>query len=390
VLMQSLSSSQFSGKTPLLDTANAVMGEAIIDEAPVKKSALLAETHNEFLMEQSFPWTFSKTMESKWYGNVKRLVNVSVTVKRIKYDVKRNQIGFWMTATRDGRSVMTRSPTWFVGCPLHVHNSEIVDESAGVRQTTRILKEDPLGAIMENLLENARVLPFGTPIGDDMSTFWADVSGFPIRYVGGDGESFSDLVTGNGNTTDTDTVYTAISTLPPVINGNYSELDRGCNIWDISSINPNWYITWATVITTPSNTDDALGNIDIGLTAYSPANWAAISQGDYQTSWGENFYESGFPDEWAFDETNHYENLNYLGRNYLNSRKGYNAALMNRTRMDFDNDSTGLTWASDGRSCVSFSADTDVSRLTLTYTVAKPVLSVNRSGANLRIGWTVP
>jgi len=390
--MNSLTSTAFLGKTPLLDSVVATVSESIIDEKPIDKFSLVAETHNEFLIEQSFPWTFSKDMDVRVYGNVKKSVKVSVTVKRIKYDPKSNRIGFWMTATRDGRSVMTHSPTWFSGCPLHSHVSEeVVKETADSREIQKIIKEDPLGAITENLLLNASRLPFGNPIGDDSTWIWAYECGFPIRYIAGNGESFSNLVTGVGNTTDFDNCYTAISAWAPVINGNYTEIDRGCMMFHTYDITDNFYIFNAYIGVYPNNIDDSVGNIDIGLFSYNPTDTATISDSDYQAYNETNgFYNNGWVDEWTFDESPHWEQFGYQGRDYLNANRNGNTYLMNRTRHDYDNDSTGLTWGSDKRSCVSWDATNDVPVLILDYTVAKPVLSVNRSGANLKIGWTVP
>jgi len=389
--MNLVTSTEFTGKTPLLDDIIATVGESVIDEKPINKFSLLAETHNEFLTEQSFPWTFSKKMEVKVYGNVKKLVEVSVTVKRIKYDPKRNRVGFWITATRGGRSVMTHSPTWFSGCPLHSHVSEtIVKETFDEREKLKIVKKDPLGSIMENLLLNASELPFGYPIGDDVTWFWTSYCGFPNNSVSGDGASFQDLRTGNGTGVNVATCYTAIAAWTPAISGNYAELDRGCMLFDTSWITDNFYIYGAYVGTNVVNCGDALGNIDIGLVHYHPTDFGAISAADYQTFGGANYYQGYFVDQWNFDEDNHFEQLNEMGRAYLNTTKNGYSALMCVTANDFYNDPAGLTWASNMRSCVAFDSTVDTPRLVLYYTVAKPTLSVNRSGANLKIGWTVP
>jgi hypothetical protein len=388
--MKSLFTTQFSGKTPLLDDIVATVSESVIDEKPINKFSLVAETHNEILTEQSFPWTFSKNIEVGVYKTVKRLVEVSVTVKRIKYDPKRNRIGFWMTATRGGKSVTTHSPTWFLGCPLHSHISEtIVKETTGEKEKLKLVKEDPLGAIKEYLLLNASRAPFGSPVGDDSAFIFAYECGFPYAYVGTDGTSFSTLRNMNGNYVDFDNCYTAISAWAPVLSGNYSELDRGCMMFD-TSMTENFYITDAAIGTYPNNISDNLGAIYMGLFYYNPTDSGTISASDYQTFGETNYYQNGFVDQWNFDESPHYETINANGRAYLNSNREGNTYFMCRTGHDYNNDPTGLTWASDMRSCVSFNSTDDLPFLILTYTVSKPVLSVNRSGSNLKIGWTVP
>jgi hypothetical protein len=296
-----------------------------------------------------------------------------------------------MTATRDGRSVMTHSPTWFNGCPLHSHVSEaVVKETADSKERQKIIKEDPLGAIMENLILNASRIPFGNPIGDDATWLWAYECGFPYASAGGNGASFSTLRNANGDTVDLTSCYTAIAAWTPATSGNYAELDRGCMMFHTDSITENFYIYDAYIGTYVSNISDALGNIDIGLVHYDPVDGGAISAADYQTFGGTNYYQNGYVDQWTFDESPHWEQLNYTGRQYLNSTRNGNSYLMFRTRNDFWDTDSGLTWASNLRSCCAFDATSNVPVLVLYYTVAKPVLSVNRSGANLKIGWTVP
>jgi hypothetical protein len=142
---------------------------------------------------------------------------------------------------------------------------------------------------MEYMLLNASRVPFGNPIGDDETWVWTYECGFPYRYVGGDGVDFSTLRNGNGTNVDLNNVYTSIAAWDPVISGHYSELDRGCMMFDISFITNNFYITDAFMGTYITNIDDSVGTISLGMVHYDPVDNATVSAADYQTFGNTNY-----------------------------------------------------------------------------------------------------
>lgn len=130
--------------TKIVYEGNTTLTTALSVKSAAEKPAILANATNTALKAEKFPYTVTKS-------------TTNITLD--KYRCEPEICWYWITATRDGKSVQTNSPIGISPPPYLKLVSETYDEKAN--EITVTLKEDPKGAMEQTLQQYVDMQPLG-------------------------------------------------------------------------------------------------------------------------------------------------------------------------------------------------------------------------------------
>jgi hypothetical protein len=131
----------WSGSKPITDSLTS---KSYTDKTLILKAATDME-----MSKASYPYEISKTA-------------TSFKILKYRCDNKMQICGYWVEATRSGKTVATNSPIWISPPPVVALVSETYDEKSDTVTTT--IKEDPKLAIEQILQQYVDNQPIGTPV----------------------------------------------------------------------------------------------------------------------------------------------------------------------------------------------------------------------------------
>ena len=311
----------YDGPTPIKDVLNTKTG------APEKSQAIATEIYKS-IKETKLPYTFKDG-------------KTEVTIKKIELVEKDAKVGYWITATRDGKEVLTHSPIWIVNQPTDIEVSSIYDDIKNEKTTT--VKEDPQAAAQQVLAGYVSRQPLGKAEGDDVLIVYTSGNGDGVILDGVDA-TFTTMRTAAGQTvfnsgTDLYLYLGATST-----SGVYDVLYRPYFEFNSSALPDDCTIDSA-IVGLPGDADVAtqLGTFSIGITGFAPATNGTAVVGDYDAFTNTRYATDITSAAWSTSGYNNYT-LNAAGLESISKTQWFN--IMLRFKWDIDNDTTGLTWGS--------------------------------------------
>lgn len=247
----------YSGATPIKDS---LATKVLVNERIATKTSAIYAT----MKILSYPYKFSDG-------------KTDITIKKIEYNSKKQLIGLWIEAQRDGRDIQTHSPVWIYNCPILFVDSSSLDIGKNERTTT--LREDPRAVIESVLAREVASRPLGKPIGDDVLIVYPTHD----QYITENTDAIWATVrgdTGDG-VTDVDALYTYL--LSTGTSDIYDGLVRSGLTFNTAGIGAGHTITDAKLWLNGNEkrNDFAGGSFDLSLVNFAPVNKVAYVATDY-------------------------------------------------------------------------------------------------------------
>lgn len=301
------------------------------------------------------------------------------------------QLGFGEDGSIDIERFVFVNPPVLVNDPSGNIIRESIDELTG-QKTQRKLREDIVLAIGESLAHTIKVSKregqiVPGKIGNTTLTVYPDadpetttVDGV-VYTNGGADDTFSNLRTAAGTVANDTTANSLFAYIGASTTSNqYSLLGRSIFLFDTSSIGAGATISSATWSGYGTSTQDNLNgassaNSVLVLVASTPASNTALAAADYGQLGTTDFGRSVTQENWstvAYNDTT----INASGIAAINKTGVTKFGI--RYGWDFDNTTTGLTWASSGiQKVYGYFADQ-------TGTANDPKLVVNYSSSSIK------
>jgi hypothetical protein len=131
----------WSGSKPITDS--------LTSKSYTDKTLTLKAATDTVMSKASYPYEISKS-------------TTSFKILKYRCDNKMQICGYWIEATRSGKTVATNSPIWISPPPITALVSEVYDEKSDTVTTT--IKEDPKLAIEQVLQQYVDNQPIGKPV----------------------------------------------------------------------------------------------------------------------------------------------------------------------------------------------------------------------------------
>jgi len=157
----------YEGETPIKDAVDAkvsavrepIEGDTFEPVDAVKETSLAVKAVME---KETYPYNISAApVKEPAKGETKEPVT-SIRIINSRYDEKRQVMGYWIEAYRDGQEVAVNNPVWIFPAPKDVIVSSSLD--AVKNEVTITLKEDPKAAVEAILSEYVNRRPIGKAV----------------------------------------------------------------------------------------------------------------------------------------------------------------------------------------------------------------------------------